>query len=127
MGLGRTVSSELGCLFDSPPNHTRAFSAGRGRLRRLDPANLHHQVDTVEQRSRDSLPVSTQDSRSTLAGLATIAMEATRTWIGSSHKMKRGRKLSRHSPTGNGDEPVLQRLTECVEIASRKLGKLIEK
>jgi hypothetical protein len=54
-------------------------------------------------------------------------MEAAWTWIGSSHKMKRGRKLSRHSPTGNGDEPVLQRLTECVEIASRKLGKLIQK
>jgi hypothetical protein len=126
MSLGWAVSSELGCLFDSLPNHTRALPRQTGHLRCLNSADLDNQIDTVEKGSRDPLSVSGQDRRSAFAGLTAIAIEATGTWIGGTNEMKRRGKLCGDPPTRHSHETILQGLAKCVEIAPWEFRQLVQ-
>jgi hypothetical protein len=127
VGFSWSILSELDCPLDSLSDHARSLTGGTTRLLSFDPSDLHHQIDAIEQWPRYSLPISGQNRGTTLTWFATIAVKAAWTGVGSSNKMKRGGELSCDPSTGDSDKTVLQRLTECVEVASRKLGKLIQK
>jgi hypothetical protein len=125
--LSWSILSELNRPLDSRPDHVRSLTGGTTRLFSFDPSDLHYQIDPIEQWPRYPLPISGQNRGTTLTWLATVAVEAARTGVGGSNKMERGGELSCDPSTGDSDKTVLQRLTECVEVASRKFCKLIQK
>src|SRR5207247_1563722 len=84
------------------------------------------EVDPIQQRARQSMPVPVLLIRPTPADLARIAGEAARTGVGGRDQREPGGERHRSAGAGHDDRPVLERLPERLDRIAPELRQLIE-
>src|SRR5262249_43720943 len=112
---------------DPLPHRLRGFAR---RRRELDTPHARHrddEVEPVEERSGELVPVVREPLRRAAAPRAGIAAAATRAQVHRPDELKPSREDDAPRDTRDGDVAVLERLAERLERVAPELRQLVEK
>src|SRR5439155_26069423 len=104
----------------------RWFTRVRAELDRARAWQREHEVDTVEERARDTVPVTIELHRRARALRGRIATGAARAQVHRPDELEAGRERRAAADARDGDDAVFERLPERLERGPRKLGELVE-
>src|SRR6266404_2297069 len=126
--IAKTLLLRLPRADNATPDRTGTFlSAFAGDITVFDCGHFNVQIDAVEQRAGNALPISLHLKRAATAFALQIAKIAARTGIHRRNEHEFRGKSDAACRARHGDLPVFERLAHYFQRRSFKLGQFIEK